>query len=49
MKRKKKTKQKGGFRGILSGTSAASLLGSALTGQGVIRAGEGKIRAGQNF
>ena len=48
MKQKKKN-QKGGFLGILSGTSAASLLGSALTGRGVIRAGEGKIRAGQNF
>ena len=28
---------------------AASLLGSALTGKGVIRAGEGTIRASQNF
>ena len=27
----------------------ASLLGSELTGRGIIRAGEGAIRAGQNF
>ena len=31
------------------GTLAASLLGSALTGKGVITAGEGVIRAGGNF
>ena len=38
---------------MLLGTLAASLLGSALTGKGVIRAGEGivegVIRAGQDF
>ena len=32
--------QKGGFLPILLGTLADSLLGSALTGKGVIRAGE---------
>ena len=34
---------------MLLGTLASSLLGSALTGRGVIRAGEGTIRAGENF
>ena len=34
---------------MLLGTLAASMLGSALTGRGVIRAGVGKIRAGENF
>ena len=33
---------------MLLGTLAASLLGSALIGWGVTRAGEGTIRAGQN-
>ena len=28
---------------------AATILGNALTGKGVIRAGEGVIKAGQNF
>ena len=32
--------QKGGFVPLLLGTLAASLLGSVLTGKGVIRAGE---------
>ena len=42
--------QKGTPLPILLGTLTASLLGRALTGQGVvIRAGEGTIRAGQNF
>ena len=31
------------------GTLATSILGNALTGKGVIRAGEGVMRAGQNF
>ena len=34
---------------MLLGILAASLLGSALTGKGVIRAGEGTIRACQDF
>ena len=34
---------------MLLGTIATSLLGSALTGRGVIRPGEGAIRAGQDF
>ena len=42
-------KQKGGFLQMLLGTLAASILGSALTGKGIIRAGEGVIRRGQNF
>ena len=37
--------QKEGFLRMLLETLAASLLGSALTGRGVIRAGEGKITA----
>ena len=41
--------QKGGFLPMLLGTLAASMLGSALTGRGVIRAGEGTIRAGETF
>ena len=39
--------QKGGFLPMLFGTLAASMLGSALTGKEVIRAGEGTIRAGE--
>ena len=38
--------QKGRFLPLLLGTLAASLLGSVLTGRGVIRAGEGVIRVG---
>ena len=34
---------------MLLGTLAASILGSALIGKGVIRAGEGVIRVIQNF
>ena len=41
--------QKGIFLPMLLGTSAASILGNALSGQGVITAGEGVIRACQNF
>ena len=36
----KQNNKKGGFLPILLGTLAASLLGSALTGKGVISAGE---------
>ena len=41
--------QKGGFFPMLFRPLAASILGSALTGTGVIRAHEGTIRAGENF
>ena len=34
---------------MLLGTLAVSLLGSTLTGKGVIRAGEGVIRSCENF
>ena len=34
---------------VLLGTLAASILANALTGRGVIRAGEGNIRASENF
>ena len=34
---------------MLLGTLGDSLLGSALTGWGVIRADEGRVRAGQHF
>ena len=34
---------------MLLATLASSLLGSALTGRGVIRAGEGTIWASKNF
>ena len=40
--------QKGGFLGILLGALAANMLGSALIGRGVIRAGKGTIRAAEN-
>ena len=43
------TIKKGGFLGILLGTLAASMLGSALTGRGLIKAGERTIRGGENF
>ena len=39
--------QKGGLHSMLLGTLAASMLQSALTGKGVIRAIEGTIRAGE--
>ena len=39
--------QKGGFISMLLATLAASILGTALTGREVIRAGKGTIRAGQ--
>ena len=42
-------KRKGGFLSMLLGTLAASLLGSALTRKGVIRADKGVIKAGENF
>ena len=41
--------QKSRFLPILLGTLAASILGNALAGKGVIRADEGIITAGQNF
>ena len=41
--------QKGGFLPWLLGTLAASLLGCALKGRGIIRAGQGVIRPGKNF
>ena len=44
----KAKEQKGGFLEMLLGTLGASLLGSAFTGRGVIRAGERIIRAGEN-
>jgi len=41
--------QSGGFLPMLLGTLGASLLGSLLSGKGIIRAGEGIVRAGENF
>ena len=42
--------QSGGFLSMLLGTLGASLLGSLLSGKGLIRAGEGVFRAGdQDF
>ena len=41
--------QKGGFFPMLLGTLAASILGNASAGQGVIRAGERVLSARQNF
>ena len=39
----------GRFLPILSGTLAASILGNASTGNGVIRAGQGLVSVDQNF
>ena len=41
--------QKDGYLPILLGTLAASILRDALSGSGVIKAGEWTIRAGQIF
>ena len=41
--------QKGGFLPLLLVTLTASVLGSVLTGRGVIRVGEGTIRLGKNL
>ena len=41
--------QKRGFIPMLLGILAARILGSALTGRGLIRAGEGTIKAVENF
>ena len=41
--------QKGGFLGILSGTSGARLLGKPLTCKGTITADQDTVRAGQDF
>ena len=47
---KTKTKeQKDGFLSVLLGTLAASILGKALAGRGIVKAGQGIIRAGENF
>ena len=45
----KAKEQKEAFIGMLLGTLVANLLGNALSGWGVIRAGEGTIRAGKSF
>ena len=42
-------KQKSRFISMLLGILAASILGNALTGKGVIRAGEGTIKSGEFF
>ena len=41
--------QKDGFLSMLFGTLAASILGNALAGKRIIRAGESVIRSGENF
>ena len=41
--------QKGGFLGILLGTSGARLLGKLLTCKGTIRADKDTVSAGQDF
>ena len=45
--KKKKKKKKGGFLGKLLRTLSTRMLGSALTGRGVIRSGEGRTRASE--
>ena len=40
--------QKGGFLSILLGTLAASILGNALAGKGILRVCEKVTRAGEN-
>ena len=48
--KKNETKvQEGGFLPLFLGTLAASVLGNAFTGIGVIRAGEGVMKASLNF
>ena len=42
-------KQKNEKADLLLGTLTASILGNALSGRDVIRAGEGEIRTGQKF
>ena len=42
-------KEQGGYLPMLLRTLTASMLGSGLTGRGLIRAGEGTIRARENF
>ena len=37
------------FFSMLLGTLAASMLGNALSGRGVMKAGEGVIRTGEDF
>ena len=49
IKKKEENKQKEGFLPMLLRKLVASLLGSELTGKGLIRDGEGVIRPGQNF
>ena len=44
-----RNEQKEGFLPILLGTLADNLLGSVLTGKGVIRVGEEVIRPSENF
>ena len=47
---KYKTKeQKGEFLLVLLGTLAASILGNALAGQGIVTVSEGTIRSGEKF
>ena len=38
--------QKGGFRSMLLGALAATLLGDMIAGRGVIKVGQGTIKAG---
>ena len=45
----KRKNQKGEFFPMLLGTLTASILGNALSGRGVIKAGERTIRADQKF
>ena len=45
----KRKKQKGEFFPMLWGTLAASILGNALSGRGVIKAGERTTRSDQKF
>ena len=45
----KAREQKEGFLPMLLRTLAANMLGIALTGKGVMRAGKDTIRSGENF
>ena len=46
---KNELKKNGKFLSMLLGTLAATILGNALAGRGVIRAVEGTIRTGETF
>ena len=49
IKNEEKKQKEGALLSMMLGTLAGSILGNALTGWGVIRAGKGTIRTGENI